>query len=179
VAYVDVTPLDPAGDAALAAWLADGSAPKILHDAKGPMHALHARGWELRGLDQDTALAAYLVKPDQRDFDLADLVLRMLGRDLRAESGAQEGMLDFGADDQAEIDAAAVRARAVLDLGTDPRRVRSRRPAAPNCCSRWSLPLVGVLAEMEQTGIAVDIEHLEGAGEGLRRRRRAGPRGRL
>jgi DNA polymerase-1 len=161
VAYVDVTPLDPAGDAALAAWLADELAPKILHDAKGPMHALHAHGWELKGLDQDTALAAYLVKPDQRDFDLADLVLRMLGRDLRAESGAQDGMLDFGADDQAEIDAAAVRARAVLDLGTE---LAGQVEAAggTELLQQVELPLVGVLAEMEQTGIAVDIEHLEG-----------------
>jgi 5'-3' exonuclease len=59
-AYVDVTELDPAGEAAIGAWLADPDRPKVLHDAKGPMLALSARGWTLLGLTTDTALAAYL-----------------------------------------------------------------------------------------------------------------------
>ena len=32
-------------------WLADPDQPKALHDAKGPMHALAARGLELGGVD--------------------------------------------------------------------------------------------------------------------------------
>ena len=40
----------------------------------------------LAGIATDTALAAYLVRPDQRSYDLADLVLRHLGRELRAET---------------------------------------------------------------------------------------------
>src|SRR5262249_24716115 len=48
--------LTPEDEQALADWLADESAPKALHDAKGPMHALAARGLELRGLTSDTAL---------------------------------------------------------------------------------------------------------------------------
>ena len=158
--FIDVTQLDPDGEAALGHWLADPEVPKFVHDAKGPIHALHARGWELGGLALDTALAAYLVKPDQRDFDLADLVVRMLGRDLRAETGAAEGMLDFGADDQAEIADAGVRARAVLDLGhTLAEQVE--KAGGTRLLREVELPLVGVLAEMEQTGIAVDLTHLE------------------
>ena len=106
------------------------------------------------------ALAAYLVRPDQRDFDLADLVVRMLGRDLRTETGADAGMLDFGTDDQGEIDEAGVRARAVLDLG----QVLAEQVEATGGAALLrdvELPLVGVLAEMEQVGIAVDLEHLE------------------
>ena len=38
----------------------------------------------LGGLAVDTALAAYLVQPDQRSYDLADLTLRYLKRELRA-----------------------------------------------------------------------------------------------
>ena len=56
---------------------------KVLHDAKGPMLALAARGWPLRGLVSDTALAAYLARPDQRSYDLADLTLRYLKRELK------------------------------------------------------------------------------------------------
>ena len=37
-----------------------------VHDAKGPMLALAARGWQLAGLASDTALSAYLALPGQR-----------------------------------------------------------------------------------------------------------------
>ncbi len=159
-AYVDVTELDPAGDAALGAWLADPGIGKILHDAKGPANALAARGWTLRGVALDTALAAYLVKPDQRQYDLSDLVVRTLGRDLRAESQQPEGMLDFATDTQAEVEDACVRARAVLDLGV---ALRDQVEAAGGLelMRDIELPLTDVLAEMERTGIAVDVAGLE------------------
>ena len=47
-----------AADAAVAQWLADKDRLKVLHDAKGPMHALSACGWTLRGVSTDTALAS-------------------------------------------------------------------------------------------------------------------------
>ncbi|WP_298131974.1 5'-3' exonuclease H3TH domain-containing protein, partial [Micropruina sp.] len=62
--WLDVTELTPEDDNALAAWLADDTAAKALHDAKGPLLALWSRGWELNGLASDTQLAAYLLRPD-------------------------------------------------------------------------------------------------------------------
>ena len=50
-----------------------------------------ARGWELRGVTSDTALSAYLALPGQRTFDLADLALRYLHRELRAEEADDGG----------------------------------------------------------------------------------------
>ena len=64
---------------------ADPEQPKVLHDAKGPMLALAARGWPLAGLERDTALSAYLARPDQRSYDLADLTVRYLKRELKQE----------------------------------------------------------------------------------------------
>ena len=64
-------------------WFADPRPAQGLHDAKGPMLALAARGWSLRGLASDTALSAYLARPDQRSYDLADLTLRYLKRELK------------------------------------------------------------------------------------------------
>src|SRR4051812_21685092 len=44
--FVDLGPsLDAADEQALAAWLADPDRPKVVHDAKGPMLAIWARGW--------------------------------------------------------------------------------------------------------------------------------------
>ncbi len=159
-AYLDLTALDEADEAALGSWLEDPARPKVMHDAKGPMQALHARGWALRGLVSDTALAAYLVRPDQRSYDLADLVLRNLGRELRSESEASDqGMLDFGVDSEAVATEAMVRARAVLDLA-EALDGQLATTGGSELLRDLELPLVDILAAMERTGIAADIEAL-------------------
>ena len=158
-AYLDVTTLDPAADAAVAAWLTDPSRPKALHDAKGPIHALAGRGWELAGLTNDTALAAYLVKPDQRGYDLADLTVRMLRRELRTDTSTSgQGLLDFG-DGAGEATDAMVTARAVADLAgaLDDELERIDEVVL---LRDVEIPLVGVLARMERAGIAVDVDAL-------------------
>src|SRR5215207_7241649 len=94
-AYVDLAVLDPDDEAALGAWLADPAMPKAAHDAKAALHALRGRGWTLAGLTSDTALAAYLSRPGQRSFDLADLALRHLRRELRSDTGPEDGQLSL------------------------------------------------------------------------------------
>ena len=154
-AYLDLAELDDKAENALAAWLADPAYPKALHDAKGPLQALTARGWTLGGLTSDTALAAYLVKPDQRDYDLADLSLRLLRRELRGETTATgQGVLDFGGEESAAAQA-MVAARAVADLA-DAFDAELERTDGTALLRDVELPLIDVLARMERAGIAVD-----------------------
>ena len=167
-AYVDATELSPDDETALAGWLADPARHKAMHDAKGPLLAIWARGWELRGLTSDTQLAAYLTRPDQRTFDLADLTIRYLKRELKVDAGDVEAAtdqlaLDFGDDDsgaQLAAEAAMVRARAVIDLA-DALDVDIEERNGTSLLYGVELPLQATLARMEQTGVAVDIEHLE------------------
>ena len=165
-AFVDPVTLTEDDERALAAWLADPDQPKALHDAKGPMHALAARGLELAGLTNDTALAAYLALPGQRSFDLADLVLRYLGKELRDE-GTATGQLafDLSARDEGEDDGEAeaavalvVRARATAELA-DALDADLEQRGAAQLLADVELPLVGVLARMERAGIAADTHH--------------------
>ncbi|HVE64639.1 MAG TPA: DNA polymerase I, partial [Mycobacteriales bacterium] len=159
-AYLLLEGLDADEEAALAAWLADPGVPKAVHDVKGPMLALRARGFALAGVTSDTALAAYLALPGQRSFDLADLALRYLHRELRTEV-ADDGQLalDGTGDDDAEATDAVLRARAVADLAASLDTDLERRSAS-RLLRELELPLVRVLADMEQTGIAMDREHL-------------------
>jgi DNA polymerase I len=157
-AFIDPTQLTEADDKALGAWLADPDRPKALHDAKGPMHALAARGLELRGLTSDTALAAYLALPGQRSFDLADLALRYLNRELRDAEPAS-GQLTLDVPDESEVAAAlAQRAQATAELADALDRDLAERGATA-LLANVELPLVGVLAEMERAGIGADTEH--------------------
>ena len=158
-AYVELGRLDDAADRALGAWLADPARPKAIHDGKGPAQALAARGLTLAGVTSDTALAAYLVKPDQRDYDLADLAVRLLRRELRDDTtDTGQGMLDFG-DGDAEATDAMVTARAVVDLA-DALDAEVERTGGTALLREVELPLVGVLARMERAGIAVDLDAL-------------------
>ena len=166
--YVEVSELLPVDEQMLARWLADPGRPKAMHDAKGPLLALWARGWNLAGLTSDTQLAAYLVRPDQRTFDLADLTVRYLKRELKVEGApdladADQLALDFGDDDsgtRAAADASMVRARAVIDLA-DALDAEIEARQGTSLLYGVELPLLATLARMEQTGIAVDVEHLE------------------
>ncbi len=160
-AWIDVSEISPPDDAALAAWLADEARPKVLHDAKGPILALAGRGWELRGLAVDTALAAYLVQPDQRSYDLADLTLRYLRRELRQDTADVDQLSFETLDDASTSDVAMLTARAVLDLA-DALDTAVADHGGSALLAGVELPLIGTLVRMEQVGIAVDVDYLEG-----------------
>ncbi|GAA2039761.1 DNA polymerase I [Catenulispora yoronensis] len=153
-AYIDATQLDPADEQALAAWLADPARPKVLHDAKGPILALAHRGLTLSGVVADTALEAYLVQSGRRSFDLEALAEEILGRRLAA-GDTEQGTLF--ADEAAEAERQMGAAHAVLDLA-EALRERLAETGAEPLLTDIELPLVTVLAEMEQVGIAIDTD---------------------
>jgi DNA polymerase-1 len=158
VAWWPLTALQPDDDLAWAAWLADQGRPKAMHDAKGPELALRSRGLTLAGLTCDTALAAYLVLPGQRSFDLVDLVPRFLKRDLVAETASDQLSFDTDPDDQRAASLGR-QARAVLDLATALEAELEAR-GGTELMREVELPLLHVLADLEQAGIAVDLDHL-------------------
>jgi DNA polymerase I len=168
-AYLDPTALTEADERALAGWLADPAIPKALHDAKGPIHALAARGLELHGLTSDTALAAYLALPGQRSFDLADLAERYVNRRLSGTGDTTVGQLAFDTGEDGDAEAAnalAQRARATAELADALDEVLEQR-GVTRLLHDVELPLVGVLAEMERAGIAADVDHLAGMSASL------------
>ncbi|RKR87074.1 DNA polymerase I [Micromonospora pisi] len=161
--WFDPTTLDPADEAAVGEWLADEARPKVLHDSKPALLAFAAHGWQLRGVGRDTALAAYLARPDQRSYDLGDLALRYLHRELRVDQ-PETGQLTFeglGDDDSQVEQNLMLRARATLDLADaiDAELARDGELSA-RLLADVELPLVRVLAEMERVGIAADTDYL-------------------
>jgi DNA polymerase I len=162
-AWFDPAALDQADEAAVAAWLADPARPKVVHDAKPAALAMGAHGWTLAGVRVDTALAAYLAKPDQRAYDLTDLALRYLKRELRVEE-PDNGQLTLdllGGNDGAVEENVMLRARATLDLADVLIEELSRDDgASERLLTEVEQPLSRVLAEMEHRGIAADTDYL-------------------
>ncbi len=158
---VDLTDIGPEDEAALVAWLADPARPKSLHGAKDAWHALQGRGLALEGVVFDTLVASYLCHPDQRSYDLADLAVRHLHRELRTagdSGGAAQGAFDLDLDGGVDR-TGGIRAAAVAEL-TDVLGAALDDRGARHLLDDVELPLVSVLAEMERTGIAADVERL-------------------
>jgi DNA polymerase-1 len=164
--FVDLGPsLDAADEQALAAWLADPERLKVVHEVKGPLLAVWARGWDLAGVVSDTALAAYLALPGQRSFDLSDLAVRYLRRELK-DAAAEETQLTLDGLGPSEADLTAeaakadvLKAVAVNDLSDALETVLGSR-GGDRLLGELELPLTFVLARMEQRGIAADVQFL-------------------
>jgi DNA polymerase I len=162
-AWLNPTELDPEDENALRAWLGDAAKPKVLHDAKGPLLALDARGLELKGLAADTALAGYLVNPGQRGVELADLARQFLHRELGAAE-EPEGQLSLDslaeeADGSKGAETLMAEARAILDLGSV-LDAKLAEVGEASLLGEVELPLVGLLARMERRGIQADRDYL-------------------
>jgi DNA polymerase-1 len=158
-AFIDPEQLSAEDDSALAAWLADPDVPKAAHDVKGPLLAITEHGWTLAGVTIDTALAAYIALPGQRSFDLADLAVRYLHRELRSEGGADGQLSLDGSLEQDAAQAQMLRARAILDLADALDVVLEERDGGA-LLRDLELPLTALLADMERAGIAADVQWL-------------------
>lgn len=143
--YLDLD--DPSSGAAareaLFSLLQDRSVEKILHDAKSALWLLSRHGRAIEGLAFDTMVAAYLLNPTTASQDLADVALEHLSvvLPLRGE------------------EALAARADATMRLA-DVLPEKLRLAEMERLYYEVELPLVGVLAEMEMAGVAVDREYL-------------------
>ena len=169
--HLDLARLDPSDEQALAAWLADDAVPKAVHDSKAATHALMGRGLRLSGVDLDVALAAYLVRPGQRSYGLAELFQRHLQRELPEVEAGEKQLSLLDEVDEAEVEqqaanSAATRARAVLDLAAR-LDVELEQVHGARLLAEMELPLVPVLARMESIGIAVDGAALDDLRDGF------------
>jgi DNA polymerase-1 len=160
-----------ASEAELAAALA--GRPLSAHDAKslgGGRHGLLAAaaraGVELE-LAHDTMLAAYLLEPQRRAYELTELAADA-GIGLAAgapEPVAADGQLSLGEDGEAGLDPAE-EARLVLAL-TEAQRPRLEQQGLEPLLREVELPLVHVLAAMEREGMKLDAERLAEVGAGF------------
>ena len=145
----------PAARQAVHTWLADPNASKQMHDAKGPALALLAGGSALHGLTMDTALAAYLVTPGLRSYALVDVAERILGRSL--VPAAESGQLAF---EPEAVDATLGAQADAIGALADHLGRRLVDDGEVGLLSDMEVPLTLLLAQMEHTGIAVDVEAL-------------------
>jgi DNA polymerase-1 len=149
--------------AAVAPLLADVSVRKTGHDLKILGALLAARGVELRGVEDDTLLASYLVDANRPSHGIEDLALELAGyrmttRDQVCGKGAKQspfvalprGVLAEFAGERADL----------AGQIAGPLRAALERDELVSVYRDLELPLVPVLAELEWVGVKVDTSVL-------------------
>ena len=135
-----VVRLDSGGAAArLRSVLSNPDIPKSVHDYKAAIHAFDPLGIELAGVQHDPMLYSYLLDPTYSSHRLADVALRRFNLKLA-------GNLAESAD-------IAFRLAAAL-------RSEVEQAELLKLYDEIDLPLVPVLARMEQAGVKIDTEVL-------------------
>jgi DNA polymerase-1 len=152
-----------------------GSKPFAAHDAKsigGGRHGLLAaaarEGVELN-LDHDTLIAAYLLEPQRRTYDLVELAADAgigIAEGAAAEkAGEDDGQLALDQELEAGLDPAE-EARLVAALAAV-QAPRIKELGLEQLLREVELPLVGVLAAMEREGLKLDDKRLAEVGAGF------------
>ena len=130
---------DSEATARLKSALADASLPKAIHDWKAATHIFERQGFTVRGVQHDPMLYSYLLDPTYSSHRLADVALRRFNIKL-------SGTLPEAADTTGRLTTALrreVEAAGLLKLYDE-----------------IDLPLVPVLARMEQAGVKIDRKAL-------------------
>ncbi len=159
--YVDLAAQDAASENVLAEWLRDAKALKVLHGYKGALKALASRGLGLEGVVDDTSISGYLIQPDRRTYELAELAQHHLNVSVSPEtSKAGQLELAFDGDDAAAAGALVQVAAVVQSLSRYFESELTERKAA-DLLTTLELPVSRVLADMELAGIAIDMPRMD------------------
>jgi DNA polymerase-1 len=154
----------PSIPAPLAEVLGDERVRKTAHDAKTARLALRRAGAELRGVRMDTMLASYLVNAARRYHTIEELSAERIKLEVPVLPVPDRKDPNRAASLEERIARAGAGAVAAASLGAlfdeDLDRLGLRK-----LFDEIELPLVDVLVEMEEAGIAVDLQYLRSLGE--------------
>ena len=134
--------------------------PLAAHQAKPLVRALTSLDVDVRSLALDTTLAAYLLDPAESRYLLEGLVVRYAGARIPDGDAAAEGQLD--------LDGSATPSpppppggRLAVDRLVAPLLAALDAQGLRALNDDIEVPLVGVLARMEDAGVAVDAGELQ------------------
>lgn len=135
-----------------------GKKSLILHSAKTQIKAWKSLGLDITDVAGDTALAAYLLVPDQRAYELSQIASERTGIDL-AEAEGDSGQLALDLESDQTVQTHGRRAAALLEVH-EALAAKIDEANMNQVYRDIELPLVTVLAQMELAGIAVDEDGL-------------------
>ncbi len=159
--YIDLAAQDAAAENVLSEWLRNEAAPKVMHGYKAALKALSSRGLGLEGVVDDTSISGYLIQPDRRTYELAELAQHHLNISISAET-SKAGQLELAFDgDDAAAAGALVQVAAVVQALSRHFESELTERKASDLLTTLELPVSRVLADMETAGIAIDMARMD------------------
>ncbi|WP_134699909.1 DNA polymerase I [Ammoniphilus sp. YIM 78166] len=151
---------------ALHNWLR-GESPKIVHDAKRTVVALRWHGLELNSIEFDIKLASYLLNPSETDFSLQEVARRACGMALPSDDSLNKKSAKTASASEEELAEIIARRALAIQVSGDSLRKKIKEDDLSSLFFELELPLSLVLAEMELSGIKVDLNQLVVMGKEL------------
>ena len=146
---------------ALSELFGAGGRPVAAHGAKPLLRDLLSHGIDMRDLQLDTMLAAYLLDPAESRYLLDEILVRYASLEMPSDDATPaDGQLDFGGD-AIEPSKVAARAALAVDRLIEPLGLALAAQGLSHLNETIEVPLVRVLAKMENLGIGVDVAELE------------------
>jgi DNA polymerase-1 len=159
--YIDLAAHDAPAENVLADWLRDENSPKVMHGYKAALKALSSRGLGLEGVVDDTSISGYLIQPDRRTYELAELAQHHLNVGVSTDT-AKTGQLELAFDgDDAAAAGALVQVAAVVQALSRRFEAELTERKASDLLTTLELPVSRVLADMELAGIAIDMPRMD------------------
>lgn len=151
---------------AVTARLFAGDIKLVMHDAKPTYVELLEAGLAAHGVLFDTSIAAYLLDPTASAYDLERVALSYLNRELpKVDLTAEDAFSPLGGRDSA-LAAMTANVEAVADIYAEA-SARVEEQGMHKLFFEMEMPLMTVLAEMQQAGCKADADQLCAFGEQL------------
>lgn len=151
---------------AVTARLFAGEIKLVMHDAKPTYVELLEAGLAVQGVLFDTSIAAYLLDPTASAYDLERVALSYLNRELpKVDLTAEDAFSPLGGRDSA-LAAMTANVEAIADIYAEV-SARLEEQGMHKLFFEMEMPLMTVLAEMQQAGCKADADQLCAFGEQL------------
>lgn len=138
----------------------------VMHDAKPTYVELLEAGLAAQGVLFDTSIAAYLLDPTASAYDLERVALSYLNRELpKVDLTAEDAFSPLGGRDSA-LAAMTANVEAIADIYAEA-SARLEEQGMHKLFFEMEMPLMTVLAEMQQAGCKADADQLCAFGEQL------------
>jgi len=149
-------------------WLADPKRTKRVFALKKTHLVLKKVGLDVKGIAFDALLAAYLLNPSESQMELSDVAKRHLGGGLPSDDEAYGKGAKRRLPSGEELAEHVARKAAVIDRLMPVLERELNEAGLRSLMVELEMPLAGILAEMEWTGVRVDQQRLNDLGVELK-----------
>ncbi len=142
----------------------DSTILKIGYDVKSDIKALGSKGINVAEKYFDIMIGAYLLDPSRTSYDFADISMHVLGLSVPSDKGQMawddKGQAELTLEAPVSVEYECQRSNVLMQL-FDKVYPDIKKKELLKLFEEVEMPLVRVLADMENTGVGIDVEYMQ------------------